>query len=223
MNAYVCRQRTNCCCNVSVKLSCDSLDSGYPGKNRESLLAWCADVEGCAKGGCEPRTNLLRVRHVAVRHVHLRWVAAAPSGVEHAGRQSLWVGIVVGDHQPGPMQAAAGQWAQEVKPEGIGFRGAEAHAQHIPPAVSVDARGDDHPRRDDAALLADLDVCGVGPDRGTVALDQTVEEGGDLVVDGPHSRDTWLLEMPAKPIVLARSSTERGDTLDVGIPFLTRL
>jgi len=106
--------------------------------------------------------------------------------------------MVVGDHQPGLVQTAPGQRAQEVKPEGIGFRGAEGHAQHIPPAVGVDADGDDLPCRDDAALLADLDVGGVGPDIGTVALDQTAEEGGDLVVDGPHSRDTWLLEMPAK-------------------------
>ena len=66
---------------------------------------------------------------------------------------------------------------------GLGLGGADLHAQHLAPAVAVDADGDDDGDRDDAAVLADLQVGGVDPEIGPVALDRPVEEGLHLAVD----------------------------------------
>ena len=74
-------------------------------------------------------------------------------------------------------QAAPAQLAQELGPEGLGLRGADVHAQHLAPAVGVDADRDDHRHRDDAVVAAHLHVGGVEPEVGPVALDRAVEEG----------------------------------------------
>ena len=47
----------------------------------------------------------------------------------------------IGDHQLDAAQAAPGQGAQELGPEGLGLRGADGHAQE--PALVVDRHGDD--------------------------------------------------------------------------------
>ena len=84
-------------------------------------------------------------------------------------------------------QAAAGQLAQELGPEGLGLGGADVHAQHFAPAVAVDADGDDDGDRDDAAVLADLHIGGVDPEIGPVALDRPVEEGLHLARRSPRT------------------------------------
>ena len=109
-----------------------------------------------------------------------------------------------------PRRPRARQLAQELGPEGLGLRGADVHAEHLAAAVAVDADGDDHGDRDDAAVLAHLHVGGVDPEIGPVAFDRPVEEGLHLAVDLlAQPRLTWLLEMPLMPIALTRSSTER--------------
>jgi len=55
--------------------------------------------------------------------------------------------------------------------------GADVHAEHLAPAVGVDAHRHDDRDRDDAAGLADLHVGGVDPQIRPVALDRPVEEG----------------------------------------------
>ena len=131
-------------------------------------------------------------------------------GVQHLGDGGLDALVGVGDDQLDAAQAAPGQLAQEVGPEGLGLRGADRHAQHLAPAVAVDADRDDDRDRDDAAVAADLHVGGVDPEIGPVALDRTVEEGlRPRSSISPHSRETWLLEMPLMPIALTSSSTER--------------
>ena len=136
--------------------------------------------------------------------------AALPGGVEHLGDGGLDAFVGVGDHQLDAAQAAAGELAQEVGPERLGLGGADVHAEHLAPAVGVDADRDDHRDRDDAPVLAHLHVGGVDPQIGPVAFDRAVEEGLHLVVDLlAQPRLTWLLEMPLMPIALTRSSTER--------------
>ena len=103
--------------------------------------------------------------------------------LQHLGDGGLEPFMGVGDDQLDAAQAAPAQLAQELGPEGLGLRGADLHAEHLAPAVAVDADGDDRGNRDDAAVLADLHVGGVDPQIGPVALDRPVEEGLHLLVD----------------------------------------
>ena len=89
----------------------------------------------------------------------------------------------VGDHQLDAAQAASCQLAQEVGPECLGLGGPDRHAEHLAPPGGVDADGDDHRNRDDAAILAHFQIRGVEPDIGPLAFERPVEESLDLVVD----------------------------------------
>ena len=50
----------------------------------------------------------------------------------------------VGDDEPGAAQAATRERAQELDPERLGLAVADRHAEHLVPAVGVDADGNDH-------------------------------------------------------------------------------
>jgi hypothetical protein len=47
------------------------------------------------------------------------------------------------DDELGPAQAATGEAAEELDPERLGLAVPGRHAQHLTPAVGVDANGDD--------------------------------------------------------------------------------
>ena len=114
-------------------------------------------------------------------------------------------------------QAAAGELAQEGGPEGLGLGGADVHAEHLAPAVAVDADRDDHRDRDDAAVLAHLHVGGVDPEIGPVALDRPVEEGLHLAVDLLAQPADLALGDAAHPHRLDQLVDRAGrDALDVG-------
>jgi hypothetical protein len=87
----------------------------------------------------------------------------------------------VGDHQLDAAQPPARERAQEVGPEGLGLRRADGQAEHLAPAVAIDADRDDD--RDDAAVAPRLHIGGVEPDIGPVALERTIEERLDLAVN----------------------------------------
>src|SRR5882672_4434153 len=55
-------------------------------------------------------------------------------------------------------------------------------AQHLAPAVAIDADRDDHRDRDDTTVAARLHIGRVQPDIGPFALEGPVEEGRDLAV-----------------------------------------
>ena len=80
-------------------------------------------------------------------------------------------------------RAAALQGAGEVQPEGLGLRTADRHAQHLAPAIGVDADRDGHGDGDDPPGLADLHIGRVEPGIGPVALDGAGEEVADALVD----------------------------------------
>src|SRR5512144_492582 len=110
--------------------------------------------------------------------------ASLPSGVQYFGDGGLQAFMGVGDHQLDPAQAAAGELAQEARPEGLGLRRADIHPQTLAPAVRVDAdRNDDGDGDDTAVLTTSLQVGGVDPQIGPVAFKRPVEEGLDLAVD----------------------------------------
>src|ERR1700760_1625089 len=109
--------------------------------------------------------------------------ATLPGGVEHFADSRLDALVRVRDHELDAAQTPAGELAQERGPERFGLGRADVHAEHLAPAVAVDADRDDHRNRDDAPILAHLHVSGVDPQIRPVAFDRTGEEGLHLVVD----------------------------------------
>jgi len=80
-------------------------------------------------------------------------------------------------------QTSAGEAAQEVGPEDLGFRWPDRHAQHLAPAIAVDTDRDGDSDRDNAPGTAYLEVGGVDPDVGPVAFERAVEERLHTFVD----------------------------------------
>lgn len=66
---------------------------------------------------------------------------------------------------------------QELDPERFGLAVAGGHAEHLAPAIGVDADSDDHGDGDDLVIAAHFDVGGIEPDVGPVAFDGPVEKG----------------------------------------------
>ena len=91
--------------------------------------------------------------------------------------------VPLGDHELYAAQAASGQLSQKLGPDRLGFRGADLHAENLTPAIGVDADGDDHGNRDDAAAAADLEVGRVDPEIGPIAFDRPLQKGFYLAVD----------------------------------------
>ncbi len=60
----------------------------------------------------------------------------------------------VGDHQFDATQAASRERAEELEPEGLCLGGADGHAKHLTPAITVHAHGDGHRDGYDATSLA---------------------------------------------------------------------
>src|SRR5215471_12697217 len=87
--------------------------------------------------------------------------AALPGGVQDLGDGSLQALMGIRDNQLDATKTAPGELAQEVGPEDLGLRGADRQAQHLAPAVAIDADRDNHRDRDDATVAARLHVGGI--------------------------------------------------------------
>ena len=109
--------------------------------------------------------------------------AALPGRVEDFADGGLQPLVRVGDDELDAAQPATPQLAQELDPERLRLGRADVHAERLAPAVGVDADRHDDGRRDDAAVLAHLHIGRVDPEIRPVALDRSVEERLDLVVD----------------------------------------
>jgi hypothetical protein len=68
-------------------------------------------------------------------------------------------------------------------PEGLGFGGADVHAESFAPPIAVDANRNDHGDRDNVAVLAHLHVGGVDPQIGASRLRSAAEDGLHFLVD----------------------------------------
>jgi hypothetical protein len=79
----------------------------------------------------------------------------------------------VGDHQLDAGEAAALEAPKEVRPEDLGFRGAEVQADDLAPAVGVDSNGDYRRDRDDPAGRSDLEIGGIEPQVGPFAFERS--------------------------------------------------
>ena len=98
--------------------------------------------------------------------------ATLPGGAEHLGDGGLDAFMGIGDDELDATQPPARQLAQELRPDRLGLRGADLHAQHLAPSVAVDADGDDDGDRHDAPPATDLQVGGVDPQIRPVAFDR---------------------------------------------------
>src|SRR3546814_13172490 len=74
-------------------------------------------------------------------------------------------------------------WSSDVCSSDLRLAVADGHAEHLTPAVGVDAHGDDDCDRDDVVITPGFDVGGVEPDIGPLALDRVAEEGLHPLVD----------------------------------------
>ena len=137
--------------------------------------------------------------------------APLPSCAENLRDGGLDALVRVGDDQLDPAQSAAGQLAQELRPDRFGLGCADLQAQNLAPPVGVDPDGDDDGDRHDPPAAPDLEVGGVDPEVGPVAFERAVEEGLHLAVDLLAEPRHLALQMPDMPMALTRSSTERVD------------
>jgi len=90
----------------------------------------------------------------------------------------------VGDHQLDTAQAPPCELAQELGPDRLGFGSAYFHSQNFAATIRVHPDRDDDGDRDDAPATPDLEVGGVDPEIGPVALDWPIKEGFHLAVGG---------------------------------------
>lgn len=91
--------------------------------------------------------------------------ATSPGCAEHFGNGCFDALVGIGDNQFHVAQTAAGKAAQEVGPEDFGFGMADRHVEHLAPAVTVDADGDDDADRADA-VVPPRALCTSRPSRG---------------------------------------------------------
>src|SRR5450755_2612018 len=109
--------------------------------------------------------------------------AALPGGFEDLGDGRLDALVAVADHQLDATQAAPVQAAQELGPEGLGFRVPDLQAEHLALALGVDPHRHYHGHAHDASGLPGLHVGRVDPQVRPVALDLAVEERADPLVE----------------------------------------
>src|SRR5262249_42738392 len=100
-----------------------------------------------------------------------------PGGIEDLGDGGLEALMGVRDHELDASEAAAGEAAQEVGPERLGFGSADRHAEDLAATVAIDAVGDDHRDRDDPAVATYLHVGRIEPDIGPLAPHPELVEG----------------------------------------------
>ena len=139
----------------------------------------------------------------------------APSTLAAAALSPSWASEMTSLTPRRPRRASL---RRNSRPERLGLRGTDIQAQHLAPAIAVDADGDDDGGRDDAAAPAHLQIGRVEPDIGPIAFDRAAEEGLDLLVD--------LLAQPAD-LALGDAVHAHGlnqlidragrDALDVGL------
>ena len=91
--------------------------------------------------------------------------------------------VRVRDHKLDAAQAASGQALQEVRPEGLGFRRADAEPNDLAPSFGVGGHSDYRRDRNDASALAHLQVGRIQPQIGPIALERPIEESLHALVD----------------------------------------
>ena len=118
--------------------------------------------------GKMPTTSVRRLispisRSMGLLECSLARCCGGPGGGEGLSDGRLDVLVGVGDDELDASETAPCQLAQKGRPEGLGLGGPDVHAQHLAPAVGIDADRDNDGDRHDAAGLADLHIGRVDP------------------------------------------------------------
>ena len=149
------------------------------------------------------------------QEVHL---AALPGGGEYLGGCGLQPLVRIGDHQLHATQPTARQRAQEVRPEGLGLRGPDRHAEQLAHAFGVHGHGDYYRLGDDPPGFPPFHVGRVDPQVWPVALKRAAEERVDPLVDLRAQPRHLALGDPAHPHRLHQLVHRAGgDALDIGL------
>ena len=109
--------------------------------------------------------------------------AALPGGRQNLGHCRLDALMRVADHQLDPAQPSAGQFAQELGPEGFRLGGADVQTQHLMAAIAVDTYGNDGGQRDYMIVLAHFYVSRVDPRIWPVTFQGPVQKALHFLVD----------------------------------------
>ena len=144
--------------------------------------------------------------------------AALPSGLEDLGDGRLDALVAVADDQLDTAQAPPVQAAQELGPERLGLGVPDLQAEHLALAVGIDAHRHYHRHADDPSSLACLDVGRVDPQVRPVALDRSVQERADALVEFAAQPRHLALGHPAHAERLDQVVDRAGgDALHIGL------
>ena len=83
---------------------------------------------------------------------------------------------------------------KELDPERIGLAVAGRHAEHLAPAVGVDADGDDHRDGDVLMIAANFDASGIESHIRPIAFDRAVDKRVHASIDFPAQPDQIFRE-----------------------------
>lgn len=146
------------------------LASGLSGLGAIGLIEGLPD-----RGGDD---GMLAARDMCQGVPHPVNATALPGCLEHTRDGRPEAGMRVADHQSDASEAAGLEGPQELRPEGLDFRGAD----DLAPPLRVRCDGDYGRDGHDAPALTDLQVCGVEPDIGPLSGDRAVQELADALV-----------------------------------------
>ena len=107
---------------------------------------------------------------------HLVNAAALVDRLEYQTRSRPQLFVIVSDDKLHAPQAAIGQRAEKADSEGLGFGRAGGHPQHLALAVLVHRNGHYRGMADDPPAVTHLQVSGIEPQIGPVALQRLRQE-----------------------------------------------
>ena len=109
--------------------------------------------------------------------------ASLPGRAQYLRGGSLQTFVGIRDHQLNASEAASRKRAQELRPEGLGFRRTDGHAEHLTTPLGINCHSYYYGDRYDPAGLAHFDVGGVDPQIRPLTFDGSFEESVHAFVD----------------------------------------
>jgi hypothetical protein len=144
--------------------------------------------------------------------------AALPGTAQHLSDRGLEALVGIGDAQPDPGQPAGAQATQELPPERLGLGLAHVGPQHLTAAALVHAVGDHQRLVAHPTGFADPFDLGVQPQIRIPALQRSLREALDLLVQPAAQPRDLVLAHPGHPELLDQPIHPPGaDPVDIGL------
>jgi hypothetical protein len=143
--------------------------------------------------------------------------AALPGAADDLGDRGLQPEVVVGDAEPHTSKAPGAQLAQEGRPTCLGLRLGDLDADHLAPTALMDGEGDHQRLGVDVTAVPHLQVLGVEPEVGELALQGSGPEGLDLVVELPADAGDLVLRHVDAQLGDQMVDLPGRDAVDVGL------